>query len=126
MNKAYEIARLEAKIAELRAQPEPTYHCAICRITPEELDYEPLTDVTVVVADGEEGYSSVTLLLCEDDLARVADGLQELGFTDHRHGSTSTLEDPRCPGFHDMDLCPDPTHYGNVTWGRVPPQEEEL
>lgn len=124
MSKALRIAALERELAELRAQPEPTYGCAICRITPEEIN-EPLTDVTVITADGEEGYSNITLLLCNDDLIHVTDELQKLGFSDHRHGSTSLLEDPDCPGFEYMESCPNPTHYGNVTWGRVPPQDEE-
>ena len=125
MSKDAEIALLEARIARLRAQPERVYFCAVCRRTADEVDYEPLTDVTVVVADGEEGYSNVTLLLCNDDLITVTGGLQDLGFIDHRHGSTSSLEDPDCPGSSDMNDCPTPTHYGNVTWGRVPPQNED-
>ena len=124
-DKSFEIARLEARLAKLREQPEPVYLCAVCHRSPDEVDYETFTDVTVVTADGEEGYSNVTLLLCNDHLIAVTDGLQKLGFIDHHHGSTSTLEDRNCPGYTDMFQCPTPTHYGNVTWGRVPPQDED-
>lgn len=124
-----EITMLRGRIAELEdrgtAQSEPTYSCVVCHRSRDEVEFGLLTDITVVVADGEEGYSNVTLLLCDDDLNGLAETLRKLGFIDHRHGSTSTLEDIDCPGYYDMARCPIPTHYGNVTWGRVPPQDEE-
>jgi hypothetical protein len=120
-----EIALLERRLEKLRSTRASVLACAVCHRTEDEVEFELLTDVTVVVADGEEGYSNVTLLLCIDDLAPIADGLQKLGFIDHRHGSTSTLEDRDCPGYDSMDACPTPTHYGNVTWDRRPPQDPD-
>ena len=117
-----EIARLEGRIAELRSQPEPEYFCAICHTFPEDTEDGVLTDVRVIVADGEEGFSDVTLLLCDDHLARMTQKLTKLGFIDHRHGSTSSLEDLTCLGSSFRGRCPTPTEYGNVTWGRNPPQ----
>jgi len=119
-----EIARLEQKIEAIRSLIEPVLMCVMCHDEAPDED-EFLTDATVVVADGEEGYSNVTLLLCSDHLDLVAEGLGKLGFIDHRHGATSTLEDRNCPGFSHLDQCPTPTHYGNVTWGRRPPQDSE-
>jgi len=115
----------EEQIARLRAQQDPVYTCAKCGRTQEEVDHEPLTDVRVIVADGEEGFSDVTLLLCSEHLWGVCAGLQRFGFVDHRHGSTSSLESESCPGYENMDACPMPTRYGNVTWGRQPLQDEE-
>lgn len=124
-NREWEIARLEERLDHLRATEDPTYSCANCGRSKDDVDYGLLTDVTVIIADGEEGYSNVTLLLCDDDLVRVALGLRNLGFIDHRHGSTSTLESPNCAGYDNMDDCPTPTHYGNVTWGKHPPQDPD-
>jgi hypothetical protein len=124
MNREQHIALLEDQLRRLRSQPEPILACAVCHLTQNEMD-ELLTDVTVVVADGQEGYSNVTLLLCDHDFESIADDLVKLGFIDHRHGGTSTLEDPSCPGYLDMNACPTPTRYGNVTWDRQPPQDPE-
>jgi hypothetical protein len=124
-HRAWRIAQLEAEAERLRSQEDPVLACAVCHRTQDEVDFALLTDITVVVADGEEGYSNVTLLLCVDDLEPIARGLQALGFIDHRHGSTSTLEDIDCPGYQQMNDCPTPTHYGNVTWDRRPPQDPE-
>jgi hypothetical protein len=115
-----EIASLQRRIDQLRARPVPIYACAQCGKSPVNL-----TEIRVLTSEGEEGHSDVSRMLCDDDYETMINHLIGLGFVDHRHGSTSSLEDPRCPGFNDMDRCPTPTHYGNVTWGRTPPQDSE-
>lgn len=123
MDKERRVAELQRQIDAIQSYEEPIDHCAVCHRTLDEVEFEMLTDVTVIVADGEEGYSNVTLLLCYEHLDPVAEALCKLGFIDHRHGSTSTLEDQNCPGHKRMEDCPTPTRYGNVTWDRRPPQD---
>jgi hypothetical protein len=124
-DREWRIERMREQLARLEATPEPVDVCAVCGTPKEQTEWGLLTDVTVVTADGQEGYSNVTLLLCDEHFRDIADGLIALGFVDHRHGSTSTLEDSSCPGYEDMEACLTPTRYGNVTWGRTPPQDPE-
>lgn len=97
--------------------PEPV--CSICG----DPDGGILTDVRVIIADGEEGYADITQLLCEEHLILMQDELPKLGFRDHRHGGINFLEDPNCPGTTgSMHDCPTPTGYGGIT---VPGPGEE-
>lgn len=93
----------------------PDGACSRCGSTAED-DYigRPPVDITVITADGEEGYARVTQLYCDDCFVTVIEILQGLGFVDHRHGSIDFLEDMLCPGYDDMRKCPTPTVYGDV------------
>lgn len=102
-------------IAELRAAgwevipippPAPPNRCMKCGKTDE--GWMHFTDVTVTIADGEEGYAHVEKFVCEEDLAEVQEDLIEAGFVLHAHGGINYLEPPDCPGTRDMPLCPTP------------------
>jgi len=74
--------------------------------------------VTVITADGEEGYAHVTQLLCDkpDCFERVRAGVQALGFVTHHHGGIDYLEDTTCcGGVNAYKNCPHPTPGGEIT-----------
>jgi len=89
--------------------PDPRY-CSRCGISEEDEQDNLLTDFTVECADGEEGFASITQLICGDCLPKMMADLQAIGFKDHRHGGINYLEDEDCPGY---GLCPTPSEYGN-------------
>lgn len=106
-----EIDRLQALLSPpVKARPEPV--CSKCDKPRSQADY--LTDIRVVTCEGEEGYSDVTMLLCEEHAADVVNALYALGFRDHAHGGTALLQDEDCPGGkyneqHLLNPCPTPT-----------------
>lgn len=90
--------------------PEPL-RCSKCNNIDED-DY--LCEVTAVTQPGEEGYSEVTLLLCQSCLIPVLDGLRALGFVNHHHGSTDFLsDDDNCS----YDSCVTPTGHKVIVPG---------
>lgn len=92
--------------------PEPApLRCFFCACTEEDNrrnGWGPLTDIRVIVAEGEEGYGNILRLVCNDHLITTTVGLAELGFADHRHGGINFLEDPKCPGAARYGDCPTP------------------
>lgn len=97
--------RLVARGVTVPIEPSPpraVLHCSYCDRT------SHLTDVRVVIAEAEEGFADIMRLVCENHLDSMTKGLRNLGFRDHRHGGINFLEDPYCPGFNDMALCPTP------------------
>lgn len=94
--------------------PEPKHRkCSICGAPEEDVEY--LTDVRVITCEGQEGYSDVTQLFCEEHTAEPIEKLMELGFRDHNHGGTAMLADRDCvgdqydPQTHLLLPCPTPT-----------------
>lgn len=76
-------------------------------------DGAPLTPFTVTVLPGEEGYSEVTQILCQEHNIEVAEALIALGFGSHNHHGTCTLDanafGTACGGY---GKCPHPAEYG--------------
>lgn len=86
--------------------PEVDYRkCSVCGAAENQAS---LLDVTVLVADGEEGHAWIMQLLCSSHAPAVIQTLYAAGFKDHRHGTSNHLEDRECPGFHDHKKCPTP------------------
>lgn len=103
-------------VAELRAAgwevipippPAPPNRCMKCGAEEDPLGYR-FTDVTVTIADGQEGYAHVEKFVCERDLEEVQDDLVEAGFVLHAHGGINYLEPTECIGYSDPPLCPTP------------------
>lgn len=88
-------------------QDEERY-CSKCGINEEDDEWQRLHDIRVVVADGEEGYANIIMLLCEECAHYMYGALISLGFYDHRHGGINFLESPYC----DYENCPTPSDYG--------------
>jgi len=86
--------------------PPPVRKCYACEVTDED-DY--LTEFTAVTCGQghSEGYDHRTLYACEYHFDDLADGLRELGFKTHYHGSITFLEDEECPGKNGKE-CPTP------------------
>ncbi len=100
------MAALDAIQGALEPPPPPDRQCSVCGIGEDD---EDLIDVTVLVADGEEGYAWIKQLLCTSHFPAIQQTLMAAGFVDHRHGGTNHLEDPRCPGTTgSMKNCPTP------------------
>lgn len=73
-------------------------------------DGAPLTDFTVTILPGEEGYSEVTQILCQEHNIEVTKVLIVLGFGSHNHHGTCTLDaQEQCGGY---GKCPTPADYG--------------
>lgn len=88
----------------------PPEFCSKCGKSSEDCDWGSLIDVSVVTADGEEGFAYVTQLLCDDCLNPMLDALTSLGFVDHHHGGIDFLEDLSCCGGNNAyDNCPTPS-----------------
>lgn len=102
------------KAGDHTCPPPPKRHCSLCGIDEEDTDYGMLVDFTVVCANGEEGYSNITQLVCDDNgcLSVMQKALMTIGFRNHEHGGTCFLQDESCPG--GWQNCPTPTEYGNV------------
>lgn len=81
--------------------------CSVCGISEDDEPNNLLTDCTIVIADGEEGFASITQFWCGDCLELKITELTNIGFKDHRHGGINYLEDPDC-----VD-CLSPSEYGN-------------
>jgi hypothetical protein len=95
--------------------PAPDNTCYICGRSDTDNIQEgwgPCVDVTVVVANGEEGYSRITKFVCNDHLVELTDKFAAMGFVSHHHGSTTLLEDRDCPGYAVYGTCPTPKGYG--------------
>ena len=105
------IRRLESEILSLKREPEPERVCSHCGVNESLTEYGNLTEVRVIMAQGEEGFADIIQLLCEDGLEAIQMELLKLGFKDHRHGGVDFLEDVDCPGFEDMDKCKTPTAF---------------
>lgn len=119
-NAGWSTTRLSARagqpgaVTPPRREPPPEL-CVICGADEEANDNLPLTDVTVIVADGEEGHSSVRRFYCEEHLDDAVEALMGIGLKQHRHGGICFLEDETCPGHTDMCACPIPEDYdGNI------------
>jgi hypothetical protein len=96
-------------------QPPPDHTCDWCGKTDTENladGFGPLVDVTVMVANGEEGFSHLLKYACQEHLEWLTDEFAKLGFVSHHHGSTTLLEDRTCPGYHTYGACPTPKGYG--------------
>lgn len=95
------------------APPPPRHTCLVCGTTQEGEGWYPepyMTDVTVVTAQGEEGYAHETRYVCLEDvcLQELTDALVKLGFGSHRHGGINFLEVTDCPGASKTSDCPTP------------------
>jgi hypothetical protein len=90
-------------------EPPPERFCSRCGLSEDETDWLVLLDITVKTCIGEEGFSAVENLYCDECFSDVCDGLMALGFVSHRHGTTSSLEDMDCPGAENYGTCPNPT-----------------
>lgn len=88
--------------------PLPENVCVSCGATESESEWGCLTDVRVIIADGEEGYADLKKYVCEECLEPMQDALCALGFKDHRHGGINYLEDAKCVGALDTGKCPTP------------------
>lgn len=89
--------------------PPPPRRCHWCERTEDDNladGYGPLVDITVVTAEGEEGYAFERRLACHEHLESITEELVGLGFGNHRHGGINFLEDPRCYGV--ASRCPAP------------------
>lgn len=128
----------KALAGEEYVPPEPVLRvCSICGISEGEPDYDILGDVRVITMEGEEGYSDVTMLLCEenDHLGQITTMLKALGFMDHNHGGTSLLQDENCiraqydPDTHLLLPCPTPADRplrGSLHRGELQPLPEGI
>jgi hypothetical protein len=94
-------------------KPPPPLECFVCGATEEDTETEwnqfqwpGLMEIEITVAAGEEGYSHVKKYVCARDQVRITDALVELGFGDHRHGSTTAMEAPDniCGGYGKCEL----------------------
>lgn len=91
--------------------PPPEHHCMVCGKTDEQNEADfggDLIDVTVTIAEGEEGYARAEKYVCGFDLDKITEWLVAGGFGVHEHGGTCFLEPEDCPGFGDMDACSTP------------------
>lgn len=112
LDAAAKLLRMSGQYIVEEKYVEPPHFCSLCGIFEQEALYGVLVDARVIVADGEEGFADITLLLCDDCSVGVFKGLQNLGFKDHRHGGANSLEDQNCPGADRMRACPTPTDSG--------------
>lgn len=90
-------------------------YCSHCGTHEGDTPNCSLVEVSVITAEGEEGFAYVTQLLCDEEncLPRVLGALHDLGFVNHHHGSIDFLEDPKCcNGRNTYEDCPTPTGYG--------------
>jgi hypothetical protein len=104
------LEQLLAVIGRAFAVP-PDHECHFCGMTDTENEdngFGPLTDVRVIIANGEEGFADITRWVCNDHLISVTEDLRRSGFSEHRHGGINFLEDMDCPGSRNMDDCPSP------------------
>jgi hypothetical protein len=88
--------------------PDPRV-CARCGVTEEVSERSGgggLTEITIVVAAGEEGHAEETRWVCDTHLLVLTDLLATYGFGSHRHGGINHLEDLDCEGAGDMSACP--------------------
>lgn len=99
----------------------PPRFCSICGVAEDEAVYGTLIDAQTIVADGEEGFADITLLLCDECAVPVFNGLVALGFKDHRHGGANHLEDTECPGYRGGE-CPTPSDWSNRSYVVPPPR----
>jgi hypothetical protein len=91
---------------------EKMSECSKCGKSEEDSDWG-LIDISVITADGEEGFAYVTQLVCDDCFKPLQESLIKLGFVDHRHGGINFLEDETCcNGKNAYDNCPTPSEYG--------------
>lgn len=87
--------------------------CSKCGKDAEETEWGTLLDISVITADGEEGFAYVTQLLCDTCFNTVLNAIVELGFVDHRHGGINYLEDMNCcNGIKAYEKCPRPSEFG--------------
>lgn len=106
-------AEIHERQNELRTLTQPPRECYICG---RDDDATYLTDFTIEVNVGEEGYQHVRQYRCEEHVGRLVDLVTLAGFVTHEHGSTAYLEDITCSGVDiDSYVCPTPTRYGLVT-----------
>lgn len=89
------------RVVEAEPEPEPN-RCWTCGVSEHD---EYLTDVRVIVAEGEEGHADLLRWFCDRDLENVTLALVGDGWCDHRHGGINFLEDTSCPGARDSSQC---------------------
>lgn len=90
---------------------ETERRCVTCGATDLEnqiAGYGSLTDVRIIMADGEEGYANEVRLVCNDHLIMMSLIFDGLGFSNHRHGGINHLEAVLCPGHMRADACIQP------------------
>lgn len=90
-------------------------YCSQCGVSEDDAPDNYLVDITVIIANGEEGFADITQYLCDDCAPAIVLMLQNLKFMDHRHGGINYLEDPDCMA---VDQCKTPSEFGNYV---VPP-----
>lgn len=96
-------------------KPPPENFCSWCGITDHdnrEDGFGPCTDISVMTANGEEGFAHEVRWACQEHLCEVTVALVGLGFGSHRHGGINFLEDYRCPGLSHRNDCPTPEIEG--------------
>lgn len=108
------VQMLEAELREARAEEaREAYAARTCRVCGEKDDSNGglngyLTDFTVTIAEGEEGYSHIASHLCEVCLETVTEALAGVGVSIHAHGGICFLEARDCPGADHPKDCPAP------------------
>lgn len=108
---APEQAEALKKHLDERFAPPPDNTCHWCGKSDTENEddgYGPCVDITVITANGEEGFAQVTRYACFEHLEEIAEALIALGFGQHRHGGSNFLEPRSCPGYNTMRACPTP------------------
>jgi hypothetical protein len=100
------VRELSATRLLIAIEKAPPIQCSVCSIDG-EFDY--LTEISVEVASGEEGYQRVRMYRCEEHLDSVLDALYKMGFRTHQHGTTAPLEDQACVGSEHPEECKTPT-----------------
>jgi hypothetical protein len=98
------------EVQRRRRNEVPNHICSKCGILYSESVYGSLVDIRVMVRKGEEGHADIYMLLCDECLDPVLDGLRKLGFEDHRHGGINFLE-AECVD-NAYENCPTPSEYG--------------
>lgn len=100
--------QLESLCAEPPIPDNLCFRCGKSDTENEEDGFGPLVDVSVMVANGAEGFAHVLRYVCNQHLIAVTDAFRGLGFVSHRHGGINFLEPLDCPGRGDPRACPSP------------------
>lgn len=99
--------------------------CSKCGKDIEETEWGMFFDISVIVADREEGFAYVTQYLCDTCFDVMLDAIIELGFVDHRHGGINYLEDMNCcDGENAYENCPTPSKYGQYIVNYIEEENE--
>lgn len=105
------IDELQRELARLKHEEQEALwaneKCSKCGVKRKWVIYEHLETIILCVNPHQEGYAQITMLLCDRCCTPLYEGLIDLGFKNHDHGSTSSFDDQDCPGYEDLDLCPE-------------------